>query len=59
VVKPDELEEQAMAWANAIAALDPAAIRATREVAVRSQFRSFDETVGLGVELRKTTQFNR
>ena len=59
VVKPEELEEQALAWANAIAAIDPAAIRATREVAVRSQFMSFDETVGLGVELRKTTQFNR
>lgn len=43
---------------NAIPVIYPEAIKATRQVAVSSQFVDFDDTVELGVEQRKKTDSN-
>lgn len=52
IVERDEVMDKAMEWAHTIASMDPAAIRATREVASFSRFNGFDDIVALGASLR-------
>jgi len=57
VVPLEDLLPHAMAWARAIAKLDPHTVNGTREVAVKCQFLDFNETVDLGWRLRKGARF--
>ncbi len=59
VVEREELESSAMAWASAIALFDPQAISSTKQLAEYAQFNDFDNTVDLGLKLRKNIKLDK